>query len=43
MGVVAGRASLLFIKIDLHAGDFAQQAIVSSLLLGRMVGAVIAG
>lgn len=33
----------MFIKKDLHAGDFAQQAIVSSLLLGAMLGAVISG
>ncbi len=40
-GVISG--ALLFIKKDLDAGDFAQQAIVSSLLLGAMLGAVISG
>ncbi len=40
-GVISG--ALLFIKSDLHAGQFAQQAIVSALLLGAMVGAVLSG
>ena len=40
-GVVSG--ALLFIKKDLHAGNFEQQAIVGSLLLGAVVGAIIAG
>ena len=40
-GVISG--ALLYIKSDLHAGQFAQQAIVSSLLLGAMVGAVLSG
>ena len=40
-GVISG--ALLFIKSDLHAGAFAQQAIVSSLLLGAMLGAVLSG
>jgi sugar porter (SP) family MFS transporter len=40
-GVISG--ALLFIKDDLHAGPFEQQAIVSSLLLGAIVGAVISG
>ena len=40
-GVISG--ALLFIRDDLHAGDLAQQAIVSSLLLGAIVGAVASG
>ena len=40
-GVISG--ALLYIKSDLHAGQFAQQAIVSSLLLGAMVGALLSG
>jgi MFS family permease len=40
-GVISG--ALLFIKTDLHAGAFAQQAIVSGLLLGAIVGAVASG
>ena len=40
-GVISG--ALLYIKSDLHAGQFAQQAIVSSLLLGAMLGAVLSG
>lgn len=40
-GVISG--ALLFIRDDLHAGDFAQQAIVSALLLGAIVGAVCSG
>jgi len=40
-GVISG--ALLFIRDDLHAGDFAQQAIVSALLLGAMGGAILSG
>ena len=40
-GVISG--ALLFIRDDLHAGDFGQQAIVSALLLGAVVGAVVSG
>lgn len=41
-GVIGG--ALLYIKRDLHAGSsFDQQAIVSSLLVGAVVGAVAAG
>ena len=40
-GVISG--ALLFIKDDLDAGTFEQQAIVSVLLLGAMLGAVISG
>ena len=40
-GVVSG--ALLFIKKDLHAGSFEQQAIVGSLLLGAVGGAILAG
>lgn len=40
-GVISG--ALLYIKTDLHAGSFAQQAIVAVLLLGAMVGAVVSG
>jgi sugar porter (SP) family MFS transporter len=40
-GVISG--ALLFIKDDLHAGTFAQSAIVSSLLLGAIAGAVLSG
>ncbi|HEY6961071.1 MAG TPA: sugar porter family MFS transporter [Gaiellaceae bacterium] len=40
-GVVGG--ALLFVKKDLHAGNLGQQAIVGSILLGAMFGAVIAG
>ncbi len=40
-GVISG--ALLYIKDDLHAGDFEQQAIVSVLLLGAMVGALASG
>jgi sugar porter (SP) family MFS transporter len=40
-GVISG--ALLYIKDDLHAGAFAQQAIVSGLLLGAMLGAVLSG
>ena len=38
-GVISG--ALLFIKDDLHASTFEQQAIVAVLLLGAMVGALI--
>jgi sugar porter (SP) family MFS transporter len=38
-GVISG--ALLFIKSDLHASTFEQQAIVAVLLLGAMVGALI--
>jgi len=40
-GVISG--ALLYIRKDLHAGDFEQQAIVAVLLLGAMVGAVASG
>jgi len=40
-GVISG--ALLYIKGDLHAGTFQQQAIVSVLLLGAMVGALASG
>jgi sugar porter (SP) family MFS transporter len=40
-GVISG--ALLFIKKDLHAGTFQQEAIVSSLLVGAVAGAVAAG
>ena len=40
-GVISG--ALLYIKKDLHAGSFEQQAIVSVLLLGAMVGALASG
>jgi sugar porter (SP) family MFS transporter len=40
-GVISG--ALLFIKKDLHAGTFAQEAIVASLLVGAVVGALAAG
>ena len=40
-GVISG--ALLFIKDDLHAGTFAQSAIVSSLLLGAIIGAILSG
>ena len=40
-GVISG--ALLFIKDDLHAGQFEQQAIVSVLLIGAMVGALASG
>ena len=40
-GVISG--ALLFIKTDLHANTFEQQAIVSVLLLGAMVGAIASG
>jgi len=40
-GVISG--ALLYIKTDLHAGQFEQQAIVSALLLGAMLGAGLSG
>jgi sugar porter (SP) family MFS transporter len=40
-GVISG--ALLFIKSDLHADTFQQQAIVAVLLLGAMVGALVSG
>ena len=40
-GVISG--ALLYIKDDLHAGTGAQQWIVSTLLLGAVVGAVASG
>jgi sugar porter (SP) family MFS transporter len=40
-GVISG--ALLFIKTDLHASTFEQQAIVAVLLLGAMVGALVSG
>ncbi len=40
-GVISG--ALLYIKDDLHAGQFTQQAIVSVLLLGAMAGALASG
>ncbi len=40
-GVISG--AILFIKKDLHASTFEQQAIVAVLLLGAMVGALLAG
>lgn len=40
-GVISG--ALLYIKVDLHANDFEQEAIVAAVLLGAMVGAAAAG
>jgi sugar porter (SP) family MFS transporter len=40
-GVISG--ALLFISGDLHAGTFGQSAIVSSLLLGAILGAILSG
>jgi sugar porter (SP) family MFS transporter len=40
-GVISG--ALLYVKQDLHAGQFAQQWIVGSLLLGAVCGAIISG
>ncbi|HEY7196376.1 MAG TPA: sugar porter family MFS transporter [Gaiellaceae bacterium] len=40
-GIVGG--ALLFIKEDLNASDFDQQAIVGSLLIGAVVGAICSG
>ena len=38
-GVISG--ALLFIKGDLHASSFDQEAIVGALLLGAVVGAIV--
>ncbi|HEY0387895.1 MAG TPA: sugar porter family MFS transporter [Gaiellales bacterium] len=40
-GVISG--ALLYIKGDLHASSFEQEAIVAALLLGAALGAVISG
>jgi sugar porter (SP) family MFS transporter len=40
-GVISG--ALLYIRDDLHAGKFEQQAIVAVLLLGAMTGAMASG
>ena len=40
-GVISG--ALLYIRDDLHANKFEQQAIVAVLLLGAMVGAAVSG
>ncbi len=40
-GVISG--ALLYIRDDLHAGTFEQQAIVAVLLLGAMTGALASG
>jgi sugar porter (SP) family MFS transporter len=40
-GVISG--ALLFIKTDLHANTFEQQAIVAAVLLGAMCGAALSG
>jgi sugar porter (SP) family MFS transporter len=40
-GIISG--ALLYIKDDLHASTFEQEAIVSSLLIGAAVGAAVAG
>ncbi len=40
-GVISG--ALLYIKEDLHAGSFEQEAIVAAVLLGAMAGAAGAG
>src|SRR4051794_41431919 len=40
-GVISG--AVLFIKQDFHTSPFLQGAVVSSLLLGAMVGAATAG
>ena len=40
-GVISG--ALLYIKEDLHAGSFEQEAIVAAVLLGAMVGAAGSG
>jgi sugar porter (SP) family MFS transporter len=40
-GVISG--ALLYIRKDLHAGQFEQEAIVAVLLLGAMVGALASG
>jgi MFS family permease len=40
-GVISG--ALLFIKTDLHAGTFQQQASGAAVLLGAMCGALLSG
>src|SRR5438270_11192125 len=40
-GVISG--ALLFIKGDLHASTFEQEAIVGALLIGAMIGAIVSG
>src|SRR4051795_2690962 len=40
-GVISG--ALLYIKPDFHLGNFGQQAVVASLLLGAVVGALCSG
>src|SRR5881275_2044502 len=40
-GVISG--ALLYIKPEFHLGNFGQQAIVASLLLGAVVGALASG
>lgn len=40
-GVISG--ALLFIKDDLHASHLEQQAVVGSLLLGAIAGAIVSG
>ena len=40
-GVISG--ALLYIKKDLNAGSFAQEAVVSVLLIGAACGAVLPG
>lgn len=40
-GVIGG--AMLYLKKDLHASSFDQQAIVGSLLIGAVVGAIAAG
>ncbi|RDH76451.1 sugar porter family MFS transporter [Mycolicibacterium moriokaense] len=40
-GVISG--ALLYIRNDLHANDFEQEAIVAAVLLGAMIGAAASG
>jgi sugar porter (SP) family MFS transporter len=40
-GIISG--ALLYIKKDLHAGSFAEQSFVGSLLIGAVVGAALSG
>src|SRR3954464_10795166 len=40
-GVISG--ALLYIKPDFNLGNFGQQAVVASLLLGAVVGALVSG
>ncbi len=40
-GVISG--ALLYIRTDLHASDFEQEAIVAAVLLGAMIGAAASG